>query len=102
MGSRTGQQLLYTELADWWPVMSDPSHYDEEAELFRDAIERTSTIPVAEVLELGCGGGNNASHLKEHWRLTLVDLSEGVQRAKHCCRLQLRLRQTGQAAVDWR
>ena len=29
----------------------------------------------AEVLELGSGGGNNASHLKAHFRLTLVDRS---------------------------
>jgi len=71
-------QLLYTDLADWWPVMSDPANYDEEAAIFRDAIERTSTIPVREVLELGSGGGNNASHLKEHWKLTLVDLSPGM------------------------
>lgn len=71
-------QLLYTELADWWPVMSDPSHYDEEAAIFRAAIEDTSGVPVRTVLELGCGGGNNASHLKKHWELTLVDLSPGM------------------------
>ncbi len=71
-------ELLYTELSDWWPVMSDPAHYDEEADIFRDAIEQTTTIPVREVLELGCGGGNNASHLKDHWKLTLVDLSPGM------------------------
>ena len=28
------------------------------------------------VLELGSGGGNNASHLKQHFALTLVDRSE--------------------------
>jgi SAM-dependent methyltransferase len=72
------RELLYTDLADWWPVMSDPAHYDEEAVIFRDAIEDTSTIPVKEVLELGCGGGNNASHLKSHWKMTLVDLSPGM------------------------
>jgi SAM-dependent methyltransferase len=71
-------QLLYTDLSDWWPVMSDPAHYDEEAAIFKDAIEQTSTIPVREVLELGSGGGNNASHLKEYWKLTLVDLSPGM------------------------
>ena len=29
--------------------------------------------PAARVLELGSGGGNNASHLKAHFELTLVD-----------------------------
>jgi SAM-dependent methyltransferase len=30
------------------------------------------------MLELGSGGGNNASHLKKHFRMTLVDLSPGM------------------------
>ncbi|MDQ3963656.1 MAG: class I SAM-dependent methyltransferase, partial [Actinomycetota bacterium] len=35
-------------------------------------------LPVRTVLELGSGGGNNASHLKAHFDLTLVDLSEDM------------------------
>ncbi len=34
-------------------------------------------MPVT-LLELGSGGGNNASHLKKHFRMTLVDLSPGM------------------------
>jgi SAM-dependent methyltransferase len=30
------------------------------------------------LLELGSGGGSNASHLKAHFRMTLVDLSAGM------------------------
>lgn len=30
------------------------------------------------MLELGSGGGNNASHLKRHYTMTLVDLSKGM------------------------
>ena len=30
------------------------------------------------VLELGSGGGNNASHIKAKFKMTLVDLSEGM------------------------
>ena len=37
---------------------------------------RTASIPVHEVLELGSGGGHNAGHLKAHFPLTLVDLSD--------------------------
>jgi SAM-dependent methyltransferase len=33
---------------------------------------------VTEVLELGSGGGNNASHLKAWFELTLVDMSPGM------------------------
>jgi trans-aconitate methyltransferase len=33
---------------------------------------------VRRVLELGCGGGNNASHLKARFEMTLSDLSPGM------------------------
>jgi SAM-dependent methyltransferase len=69
---------LYDELADWWPLLSAPEEYaDEAAEYERLLVER-ALRDVVEVLELGSGGGNNASHLKRRFRLTLVDLSPGM------------------------
>ncbi|MCI4319558.1 MAG: class I SAM-dependent methyltransferase [Thermoplasmata archaeon] len=71
---------LYRELADWWPLISAPEDYADEA---RDAvrfIRGASKIPVRTLLELGSGGGNNASHLKRSFQLTLVDLSPGMLR----------------------
>ena len=41
-------------------------------------LEREGAGSVRTVLELGSGGGNNASHLKAHYELTLVDLSPGM------------------------
>ena len=69
---------LYDDLASWWPVLSHPSHYEEEAGHFARALASGATGEVREVLELGCGGGNNASHLKRHFAMTLVDLSPGM------------------------
>jgi SAM-dependent methyltransferase len=69
---------MYGELADWWPVLSDPADYAEEALIFRDAIVALSRRPVSNLLELGSGGGNNASHLKAFFRMTLCDRSEGM------------------------
>ena len=66
---------MYGEIADWWPILSDPADYDEEASIFLETLTRCSTGPLECVLELGCGGGNNASHLKAHFEMTLVDLS---------------------------
>ncbi len=67
---------LYSELAEWWPLMSTPADYEEEAgfytEIFREACDPRT------VLELGSGGGNNASHMKAHFELTLVDRSTGM------------------------
>ena len=66
---------LYAELASWWHVLSAPEDYAEEAALLRDALDRTATTPIRTLLELGAGGGNNASHLKAHYEMTLVDLA---------------------------
>ncbi|HUF53942.1 MAG TPA: class I SAM-dependent methyltransferase [Dehalococcoidia bacterium] len=66
---------LYDDLAVWWPLISAPEDYAEEAAFFRQALEDAASIPVLDVLELGCGGGNNASHLKTGWQMTLVDVS---------------------------
>jgi SAM-dependent methyltransferase len=71
---------LYRELADWWPLLSAPEDYAEEAAWYRRALESASKAEIATVLELGSGGGNNASHLKAHFAMTLVDLSEGMLR----------------------
>ncbi len=69
---------LYHELADWWPLLSAPDEYEEEAAFFyKKFIDASSTLPCT-VLELGSGGGNNASHLKKHLEMTLVDISPGM------------------------
>jgi SAM-dependent methyltransferase len=69
---------LYGDLAAWWPLFSDPDDYAEEAAFYRRTMVEASARPPATVLELGSGGGNNASHLKAHFRLTLVDRSPGM------------------------
>jgi SAM-dependent methyltransferase len=66
---------LYRELAEWWPLFSEPSHYAPEAEFIRKVFEESSGSSPLNVLELGSGGGNNASHLSAHYALTLVDVS---------------------------
>lgn len=70
------QPRMYRDLARWWPLLSAPAEYVEEAGLYRDAFERNARRPIETLLELGSGGGNNASHLKKRFpRMTLVDLS---------------------------
>jgi trans-aconitate methyltransferase len=75
----TMQQLkLYRELATWWPVLSDPQDYAEEAALYQRAILGGAARPLTTMLELGSGGGNNASHLKQRFQMTLVEPSPGM------------------------
>jgi SAM-dependent methyltransferase len=69
---------MYGELAGWWPLLSAPSEYAEEAEIYRRLLVEAADRPPLTVLELGSGGGSNAAHLKAHFELTLVDLSPGM------------------------
>ena len=71
------QPKLYGELASWFHLLSSPPDYAEEAEFARNLLAEAGSAPRT-VLELGSGGGNNASHLKAHFQLTLVDLSPGM------------------------
>jgi SAM-dependent methyltransferase len=72
-------ERLYGDLAGWWPAISPPSEYAEEAALYVEMIRSNARRPVREVLELGSGGGNNASHMKHHFAMTLVEPSEGMR-----------------------
>ena len=73
--SSADEPKLYGELAPWFHLLTSPSHYPEEAELYGRLLVEKADGPVTTVLELGSGGGNNASHLKRHFELTLVDRS---------------------------
>jgi SAM-dependent methyltransferase len=69
---------LYSELAPWWPLFSRPEDYTAEASFYAEQLRKACDSPPDAVLELGSGGGNNASHMKSHFRLTLVDRSPGM------------------------
>jgi SAM-dependent methyltransferase len=73
----TGEYRLYQELAEWWPVISPPSGYAEEASYLAGVLG-SAALPAREVLDLGSGGGGVAMHLKERFAMTLVDLSEDM------------------------
>jgi len=68
---------MYEKYASWWHLLSTPEDYLEEATYFRQALEKASP-PGRSMLELGSGGGNNASHLKRHFDMTLVDRSANM------------------------
>jgi SAM-dependent methyltransferase len=69
---------LYRELAAWWPLLSPPEDYAEEAGFYARVLRDSCEQPPKTVLELGSGGGNNAWHLKREFELTLVDTSPGM------------------------
>lgn len=65
---------MYADLARWWPLLSPPADYVEDAATIAGLL-RTAAADVRTVLELGSGGGHNAVHLRADFELTLVDLS---------------------------
>jgi SAM-dependent methyltransferase len=69
---------LYTDLAAWWPLLSPPEEYAEEAATYTRLLVGAAERTVETVLELGSGGGSNASHMKRRFKMTLVDASEGM------------------------
>ena len=67
---------LYGELASWWPLLSPPREYVEEATWYCEQLKAACTSTPRTLLELGSGGGNNACHMKREFdETTLVDLS---------------------------
>ena len=72
---RRGLPRLYTTYADWFHLLTAPDEYAEEASVFTTMLMDLVTPGPRSVLELGSGGGNNASHMKAHFQLTLTDIS---------------------------
>lgn len=66
---------FYSDLAAWWPLISPPDEYLEEAQ-YASLLLKSGAIPVREVLDLGAGGGHMAVHLKSEFAMTLVDIAE--------------------------
>lgn len=70
---------LYDDLAAWWPLLSPPEEYVDEAPFHARTLREASHIPIKTLLELGSGGGCNAFHLQRDFeQLTLVDPSPGM------------------------
>lgn len=73
------QPRIYTDLARWYPLLTAPEEYDEEATFywscFQEAAEGAGSGPVRTLLELGAGAGANAYHYKQWVTPVLTDLS---------------------------
>jgi trans-aconitate methyltransferase len=77
-------ELLYTSLARWYTLVTAPGDYEEEAAWYTARI-REIRPGATTLLELGCGVGANASFMKKHFEMTLVDAS--VQMLSECRKL---------------
>ncbi|MBV9357082.1 MAG: class I SAM-dependent methyltransferase [Chloroflexi bacterium] len=66
---------LYAEFADWFHLLTAPADYVEDARIYLELIADAAGVAPRSLLELGSGGGNNASHYKRSVQATLVDRS---------------------------
>jgi SAM-dependent methyltransferase len=66
---------MYSDLAPWFHLLTHPSDYTDEAAFVTRVVDEIAEGPARTLLELGSGGGNNASHLKQRFECTLTDVS---------------------------
>ncbi len=66
---------MYTELAEYWTLFSDPAEYATEAADWRDVLRDHLGPGRHRVLDLGVGGANNLSHLVDEFDAVGVDAS---------------------------
>ena len=69
---------MYDELAGWFHLLTAPEEYAEEAADILGLLREHVDGPLETLLELGSGGGNTASHLRAHLRLTLADVAPSM------------------------
>ena len=72
--------LSYNDLVWTEVVISSPEEYREEIELFCNTIKNSSKIQPKTLLHLGCGAGIYDHTLKEYFKVTGVDISNGMLR----------------------
>jgi ubiquinone/menaquinone biosynthesis C-methylase UbiE len=66
---------MYSDLAPWFHLLTHPSDYADEAAFVSRVVDDVGDGHSHTLLELGSGGGNNASHLKARFECTLTDIS---------------------------
>ncbi len=66
---------IYTDLVDWYPLLTNAADYAVEAGYLGAVIRAVSPRAPTTLLELGAGAGHLASHLTGTLRCTLTDRS---------------------------
>ena len=72
----TPQYRFYGELAAWWPLISPPEEYAEEAAYAADGAADGRRFRSARCWSWGAGAVTTPSTSRPHFAMTLVDLSD--------------------------
>jgi len=76
----SGNWIGYNDLAWVEPVIAPPEQFVEETEQYCALIKKHSRFEPKTLLHLGSGAGMNDYTFKNHFKVTGVDLSEGMLR----------------------
>jgi SAM-dependent methyltransferase len=68
----------YSDLAWTESIVGSPEEYVDETELFSKVIKEYSKIETRTLFHLGSGAGGNDYTFKKHFKITGVDISEGM------------------------
>ncbi len=71
---------LYKDLAWLWPLWENLDIYRKESQEIVKLIRKHSKIKVRTLLDIGCGGGKNASQFKKYFKVTGIDISKQMLR----------------------
>ena len=72
------ERQLYKDYQWVWDLTSDTDDYKDLADYVVDKLKNYQIVDTKTVLHLGCGSGCMDYHLKKHFELTGVDLSEDM------------------------
>ncbi len=72
--------LSYGDLAWTESIVAPPGDYAEETEFYVNILKENAEIATGTLLHLGCGAGGNDYTFKKHFKVTGVDISEGMLR----------------------
>lgn len=70
---------MYGDLSYLFHIITPPDHYINESNFVANKIKELSAFPPKTLLNLGSGAGHNDMTLKNHFKLTGVDISENMQ-----------------------
>lgn len=72
------KRRMYGDLAWTWPIINPHEDFVGQADGIARLLESHAGAPIYDVLHLGCGGGNVDYNLKNHFRVTGVDISDDM------------------------
>ncbi|NNF97449.1 MAG: class I SAM-dependent methyltransferase [Halobacteria archaeon] len=75
---KTSKWLSYNDLAWTESIISSPDDYAEETEFYVNTIKENSEIEIKTLFHLGCGAGGNDYIFKKYFKVTGIDISDGM------------------------